>query len=421
MARERAKPRETATWIVRCLRERGYTAYFAGGCVRDELLGLEPKDYDVATDARPEQISAVFPRTALVGAAFGVILVRHDGVTTEVATFRSDGRYSDKRRPDSVHFADAQADAQRRDFTVNALFLDPLRPEGDPERIIDFVSGQRDLAARVLRAVGDADKRLAEDDLRALRAVRLSARLGFAIDQETRDAIRRHARDLSGISRERIGDELRLMLTHTSRAKAVGLLVELELDEPSFRRVRAASLGTLEKSESGEFADALAAALVDREGLELVSGSAKGRGLRLDVLRETRAALCLSNEERDGCLAVLESLAAQLGNWEMMGVAGQKRLAAAPGFSAALGICRALDKDRADRIAGRVRDLSGSAGGISPEPFINGDDLVGMGLKPSPKFKRVLEEVYDAQLEGRVQDRAESLRLARELGGEGGV
>src|SRR5438034_3299871 len=173
-----------ATELVRRLRAAGHEAYLAGGCVRDRLLGREPLDYDIATSAPPETVQALFPRTVPVGAQFGVVLVIADGMPVEVATFRSDAAYVDGRRPSAVHFGSAREDARRRDFTINALFLDPLTGE-----VVDFVGGQRDLSAGVIRAIGDARSRIAEDRLRMLRAVRLAARLGFAIEREAHAAL----------------------------------------------------------------------------------------------------------------------------------------------------------------------------------------------------------------------------------------
>ncbi|MEO1128103.1 MAG: CCA tRNA nucleotidyltransferase [Planctomycetota bacterium] len=226
--------REAATEIVRRLTEAGHVAYFAGGCVRDELLGRAPEDYDVATDAPPERISALFRRTREVGRAFGVVLVRKNQIWVEVATFRVEHGYSDGRRPDAVTFCNAEQDALRRDFTINALFIDPLdtgdRPGG---RVIDHVQGLADLDARMVRAVGDPEARLAEDNLRALRAVRFASRLRFALDVGTAEAVRRHATELAGVSRERIGDELRRMFGHAQRADAASYMHALGLDGPT--------------------------------------------------------------------------------------------------------------------------------------------------------------------------------------------
>jgi poly(A) polymerase len=192
-----------ASDLVRRLRAAGYETYLAGGCVRDRLLGREPGDWDVATAAPPETVRKLFRRTVGVGAAFGVILVLEGDDQFEVATFRSDDAYVDGRHPSAVHFATAEKDAQRRDFTINALFQDPETGE-----VIDFVGGQADLRAGVVRAIGDAGARIAEDRLRMLRAVRFAARLGFALEPATRQAIVAAAPTLVDIAAERIGDEV---------------------------------------------------------------------------------------------------------------------------------------------------------------------------------------------------------------------
>jgi poly(A) polymerase len=312
--------RAAAEQIVRTLIGAGHVAYFAGGCVRDELLGLTPTDYDVATDAVPERICSLFPRTAEVGASFGVVLVKIGEEVIEVATFRSDGQYSDRRRPDSVTFSDPVQDAHRRDYTVNALFLDPLL-EGHPTaaaehmpgatiaplpghgRVIDFVGGIADINRRVLRAVGDPDQRLAEDHLRALRAARLAAKLGLEIDQPTAEAIRRHARELQGVSRERVGEELRRMAEHPSRARAARLIQELGLESPVFMWDVPAGpkdwrvLSGL-PSEVG-FAAALAAWAID---YGVMGGDAAS------LIKAWRGALALSNDTRDQLAAILNCL-----------------------------------------------------------------------------------------------------------------
>ena len=181
----------------------GTRRYWAGGCARDLLLGLEPQDYDVATDAPPEQICGLFRRTRKVGAAFGVVLVHEHRKWIEVATFRSDGEYFDGRRPSEVHFCDSQRDAQRRDFTVNGMFIDPLRRE-----LIDYVGGQADLRAGLIRAIGDPTARFAEDHLRLIRAVRFAARLGFEIEPATLGAMREQAAKLTTVATERVREEL---------------------------------------------------------------------------------------------------------------------------------------------------------------------------------------------------------------------
>src|SRR5688572_2808762 len=224
--------RQDALAVVRALRDVGHVAYFAGGCVRDLLLGLEPKDYDVATDAPPDRVRKLFKRTQAVGQAFGVILVRIGRSQVEVATFRAEGKYLDGRRPSEVRFTTAEEDAKRRDFTINGLFLDPL----DGNRVIDFVGGQADLKAKLLRAIGNPDERFEEDHLRLLRAVRFAARFGLTIEPETAEAVRKHAPQLKRISPERIADELRRMLTPPKAQSAWALLRELGLLEVIFRQ-----------------------------------------------------------------------------------------------------------------------------------------------------------------------------------------
>ncbi len=404
-----AHARRTATGIVRTLRDAGHVAFFAGGCVRDELLGLEPTDYDVATDATPDRIRSLFPRTADVGASFGVILVRQGHVTIEVATFRSEGPYTDRRRPDAVTFSDAKHDAQRRDFTINALFLDPLASSGGQAGVIDFVGGVEDLRSRLLRAVGDPDARLAEDHLRALRAVRLAARLGFTIDPATAAAIQRHAAELQGVSRERIGDELRRILVHPSRVTGVALLDDLGLTpqvlmdggEGTNREV----LGRLPPDVS--FACALTAWATDR------AGSAGAVGARVGTLR---SALCLSNDESEAVRGIAAVADFILAGWSEAGVAGRKRAAAGRWFAEGMVLAAAIDAEVAASVNRDVEHLESDGIGVFPQAWVTGDDLVSLGFEPGPGFRRALESVYDAQLEGRVRSRAEALELARRLG-----
>src|SRR5439155_15020123 len=212
--------------VVRRLRDAGHVAYFAGGCVRDMLLGLTPKDFDVATDAPPQRVRELFSNTQAVGAAFGVILVRHRTSVIEVATFRTDLQYKDGRRPEGVVFTTAEEDAKRRDFTINGLFMDPL----DGDKVIDYVGGQEDLKDRVLRAIRDPDHRFEEDHLRLLRAIRFAARFELRIHETTAAAIGRHAEQLKRISPERIAQELRLMLIPPTRDAAYDWLASGLID-----------------------------------------------------------------------------------------------------------------------------------------------------------------------------------------------
>lgn len=397
--------RDAAVRVVELLRGRDHVAYLAGGCVRDLLLGHEPKDYDVATDARPEQIRAYFRKTASVGAAFGVVLVRDFGATIEVATFRSDGVYSDARRPDSIEFSSPEMDAQRRDFTINALFLDPLTDE-----VIDFVDGRRDIEARVLRAVGDPEQRLMEDHLRALRAVRFAARYGLAIEPATRDAIAKHALDLRGVSVERVGEEMRRMLLHPSRVEACELIDSLGLDDAIFGDLSA-------------FHGEVMAGLPEDPSYGLVLAALTlGRGHGIDedpsgVCGRYRERLDLSNEDRDTMRGVLEIARGMHEDWDAMGIAGRRRLGGRAHAHEALALyaswCGVRGSDHASRIADELRVWGGSAGGVCPEPLVDGGDLIGMGLEPGPIFRGVLDAVYDAQLEGRVDDEETAMGLAR--------
>src|SRR5579872_3355864 len=222
--------RDFAVEVVRNLKEAGFTALWAGGCVRDLLLGREPDDYDVATSARPEQVQQLFgpQRTRAIGASFGVILVhgprRSLGGDVEVATFRTEGPYLDGRRPQNVSFATPEEDARRRDFTINGMFYDPLT-----EQVLDFVGGRDDLARKVVRAIGDPQARFREDKLRMLRAVRMAARFDFEVDTATAQAVRTMANEILVVSYERIAQELKKMLVHDRRARAIDLTLDLKI------------------------------------------------------------------------------------------------------------------------------------------------------------------------------------------------
>ncbi len=434
MARRRdptdsTEARAAAQAVVQTLRDAGHIAYFAGGCVRDELLGLVPADYDVATDATPDQITARFDRTAHVGASFGVVLVHRDQTSVEVATFRTDGPYTDRRRPDTVQFSDPVHDAQRRDFTINALFLDPLDPHDphdahDPhdERsrrdqtrsprggcVIDHVGGLADLDARVIRAVGDPAQRLAEDHLRALRAVRLAARLAFTIDPATARAIRSSAGDLQGVSRERIGDEIRRMLAHPTRHEAASLLTSLGLDAPALGTHCDAPLTVLNAIDPAATpVAALAAWAIDR-------GAVRQPDHGRSVVRDWRRLLCLTNTEYKRLWEVLTGLAMVRSEWGGLSMAPKKRAAAADWFGEVLMVLAALDASAAAGLERELASLRASPGGLAPVPWVTGEDLIALGLAPGPAFKALLDRAYDAQLEGRVETKAQALELVRHL------
>ncbi len=420
--------RETAVQVLQSLRTAGFEAYFAGGCVRDELLGLHPKDYDIATSATPDDVRSLFSRTNEVGASFGVMLVRKSRWQVEVTTFRREGGYSDRRRPDAVEYADAPSDAQRRDFTINALFLDPLESPSESERqfnatghVIDFVGGLDDLQQRVIRAVGIPDDRLAEDHLRALRAVRFAARLGFTIDRQTADAIRRHAQQLEGVSRERIGDEVRLMLAAPTRAAAMQLLDDLGLDAPVLSE---APIGARNSSDLSivaslpanvSFETALAAWAVERT-IRNSNSSAATPDDRCAT--RWRAALCLSNDERDAFKSILTILKQIRTEWSSLPVAARKRTAARPGFGSACLILDTVDPALAANVRRDFESLESDGVGVAPPPLITGDDLIQSGFQAGPRMGAMLHTIYDRQLEGLIRSKADAIDLARELSAE---
>jgi len=412
------------------LRDRGFTAYFAGGCVRDELLGSAPEDYDVATDARPAEVRGAFPGASEVGAAFGVMLVRRRSRTIEVATFRTEGAYTDKRRPDEVTYSDAPSDAARRDFTINALFLDPLERESEVMvggaarrvrgRVIDYVEGVADLGAGVVRAVGDPDERLAEDHLRALRAARFTARLGFELDPATADAVRRHATELEGVSPERVGDEVRRMLRHESRGRAAALLDSLGLSGPAFKDGFSSSGdgggGLIERlSPEAGLVGALTALALDRLGGGLTPGAGPVDGL----VRAWREALSLSNQERDDLSATLTGVQVLVGEFGSASVAERKRWAASAWFPDALAVLAAADAGAASQVEATAEGLAGTPGGLAPPPLVDGSDLRSLGLRPGPGMGRVLRALYDLQLEGEVLTREAALEAAQRLARDG--
>ncbi|MCA9292636.1 MAG: CCA tRNA nucleotidyltransferase [Phycisphaerales bacterium] len=426
--------RREAMRIIGILREHGHEAYFAGGCVRDELLGLSPKDYDIATDASPDRVHELFPRAQAVGKAFGVMHVRarrgreKPPIVTEIATFRKDSVYSDKRRPDTVTFADAKEDALRRDFTINALFLDPTADATDVPaggRVIDYVRGVADLRAGIVRAVGNAEARLAEDHLRALRAVRFAARFGFAIEAETAAAIRAHARELQGVSEERVGDELRRMFAHPKRSVAAALLEALGLAEAALGEQApvasgAALLDLLPPTVAT--AVAMAAWALDRGGSARPAPVGEVAILADTIPGRWRRAMKLSNDETDRLRATLAGVVHLERDWEGAGIAARKRMAASDWFDDAMMLLAGRDGQRESAQALRpaielvVEALRGSFGGLNPIPLITGEDLIREGLRPGPDFKRCLEAAYDAQLEGRATTREEALRVA--MGGQ---
>ena len=432
MEPERPKSsRDDALAVLQRLRDSGHVAYFAGGCVRDLLLGAQPKDYDVATDAPPQKVRQLFRNTQAVGAAFGVILVRLGGSQIEVATFRADAGYDDGRHPTAVRFTTAEEDAKRRDFTINGLFLDPLSGGSEGrvgDQVIDYVGGQADMKARTVRAIGNPADRFDEDSLRLLRAVRFAARLNFTIDPTTSDAIKHHAPQLKRISPERIAEELRIMLTPVTRNNAWRLLWDLDLIGVVFRFLLPDAKETLparsflfEKINPESpipFGLALAGAVtcyrlqIDAELTDvrtLFSPPTVNAAVRV-----MRQALKISNEESEQLRGTLTGIDPLLRD-DFPRVATLKRYLAEPTSPLSRHLMQALAAQghQADRIADLERELQQlEKAEFAPTPLITGDDLTAHGLQPGPLFKRILTDVYDAQLEGRITTRDQAISCA---------
>ena len=427
MSSKPASHREDALGIVRALRAAGHTAYFAGGCVRDLLLGREPKDYDVATDAHPAKVRSLFGNTQAVGQAFGVILVRTGRSVIEVATFRGEGQYLDGRHPTEVRFTTAEEDAKRRDFTINGLFLDPI-----DNRVLDFVGGQDDLRQGVLRAIGTPAARFQEDHLRLMRAVRFASRLGFTIDPATAAAIRTHAAQLARISAERIGEEMRLMLTPASRVVAWRYLRELELLPVVLRFLSAPPVeGEAHQGGSAELFPLVAPGDPISFGLALAALtlghqlSRAGRanwevmlsgGTIRSMVQACRRGMKISNEDSDVMTGALDLL--PLLRPAVPTVATLKRLIARPVSTDARRLLDALP--HMDPALTRVAWLREQFAELeqmdcAPPPLVTGDDLVAAELTPGPTFKRVLDTVYDAQLEGHVKSKVDAMKMALQL------
>jgi poly(A) polymerase len=381
------------------LANAGFAALFAGGCVRDLLLGRLPSDYDVATDAPPDRVCALFRNTRRVGAQFGVVLVKNRGVWVEVATFRSDGDYADGRHPTQVHFSDARSDAERRDFTINGMFLDPTACE-----VIDYVGGREDLERRVIRAIGDPHQRFAEDHLRVVRAIRFAARLDFGIEAETLAAIRAQAPQLRKISAERIRDELEYMWRAPSRGAALRLLI----DTGVVNHLCAGLRWTPEQAAAGL---AVVEQLPAEAGFELVLAVMLSDRTE-DEVHEVGRKLTCSNEQRE-TVAWLRGHQADLDQPASPSLADLKRLMAHPAFTSLrqwTAVRHAAMSDGSARAAELERRVNAiAAESIEPAPFIKGNDIAARGIKPGPIYSQLLDEFYTLQLDERITNRAEAL------------
>ncbi|MFZ0955344.1 MAG: CCA tRNA nucleotidyltransferase [Candidatus Sulfotelmatobacter sp.] len=455
-----------STTIVQTLRQRGYQAYLVGGCVRDLLLGREPKDYDVATNATPQQVMTIFPETYAVGAQFGVVLVpvpeppperdvastvstgksTAEGLTcnvsthahaVEVATFRSDIGYSDGRHPDEVRFSqDPREDVARRDFTINGMLLDPVSRE-----VLDFVGGRKDLEARIVRAIGDPERRFAEDKLRMLRAVRFAARFEYAIEPGTFAAIKKLASEIGVVSRERVRDELTRMLTEGHARRAFLLLDESGLLREVLPEISAMK-GVQQPPQFHPEGDVFVHTLLLLENLPQPCPPALAWGalmhdvgkpptfrvapdrIRFDghvdvgvkMAEEICQRLRFSGDEAEQVLALVNNHM-RFGQTTRMSESTLKKFLRMPHFDQHLAL------HRADSLAshGNLRTYEFVKEKLSvippekmrPSPLVSGDDLIAAGRVPGPKFREILEAVEDAQLEGRLASKESALEFVR--------
>jgi len=417
------------------LRNAGHQALLAGGCVRDLLLGREPIDYDVATDATPDQVMQLFPDSVAVGAQFGVVQVWREDRKVEVATFRADTSYSDGRHPDSVIYTQSpREDVQRRDFTINGLLMRPETGE-----VLDFVGGQQDLRAGVIRAIGQPDQRFSEDRLRLMRAVRFAARFHFAIEPETSAAIWRHANKIRSVSAERLRDELTKILTEGAARRGfelldeTGLLVEVLPEVTAMKGVQQPpqyhpegdvwthTLMMIEGLEAGCSATLAWGVLLHDVGKPPTFRSATETGDRIrfnnhvDVGVRMAEEICrryrFSNEETAQILALIANHM-RFKDVERMRASTLKRFVRLPQFGEHMALHRldCLSSHRrldAYEFVGRL--LEGTPPeGINPPKLLTGNDLQKMGYQPGPLFREILRSLEDAQLEGEIQTREQA-------------
>jgi poly(A) polymerase len=429
------KPRELANSICEALRRSGFQALLVGGCVRDLLLGREPADYDVTTDATPDKAMAFFPESVAVGAQFGVILIPRDEVKVEVATFRSDIGYSDGRHPDCVTFSKtAQEDVQRRDFTINGLLM-----RHDTGEVLDYVGGQADLKAKVIRAIGEPDRRFAEDKLRMPRAVRFAARFGFEIETDTFNAIRRHGKEIRQVSPERLRDELTKMLTEGAARCAFELLDKTELLQQVLPEVSAMK-GVEQPPQYHPEGDVWIHTRLMLEGLAagvsltlawgvllhdvgkpptFRSESETGDRIRFDghvdvgvrMAEEICRRLRFSNDDKEQILSLVNNHM-RFKDVESMRAATLKRFVRQPHFDEHLALHR-LDclsshrnLDSYNYVQRFIAETPPAQ--VRPDRLLTGDDLRNMGFRPGPLFSQILGNLEDAQLEGQVKSREEA-------------
>jgi len=433
------KPNHDAVWIVKKLRGAGFAAYLVGGCVRDMLLGKAPKDWDVATDARPDDVMRIFRKTIPVGAQFGVVIVRMRNRNYEVATFRKDCGYTDGRRPDRVVYSSAEEDARRRDFTINGLFYDPLR-----QRVIDYVGGRKDLDKGIVRAIGDPDERFSEDKLRLLRAVRFAARFEFRLERKTGEAIRKRPRDVLQVSPERIRQELVMVLADERPDIGVRLMDRYGLLEAVLPEVAAMKgveqppqfhpegdvfehtmimLGLMKKKYKQRPGFVMGVLLHDvgkpvtfevRDRIRFDRHSAEGAAMTRRIMSRLRF-----SDEATRTAVELVKHHLRFIDVQKMRPATLKRFLRMDDFDLHLELhrldCIASHGDMSSyRFCKRKLDeLGGDEESLRPPRLLTGNDLIEMGFEPGPEFKKILTALEDAQLEGAVRTRDEAVEWVR--------
>jgi poly(A) polymerase len=429
--------RDFATTIVQTLRQQGFDAYLVGGCVRDLLLGREPKDYDVATSATPDQLMSIFPETYAVGAQFGVVLVPSPEGDVEVATFRSDIGYSDGRHPDEVRFsADPREDVARRDFTINGMLLDPVSNE-----VLDFVGGRKDLEAKIIRTIGDPKQRFAEDKLRMLRAVRFAARFGYTLEAATFAAIDELADEIQVVSRERVRDELTRMLTEGHARRAFLLLHESGLLAEVLPEISAMK-GVEQPPQFHPEGDVFVHTLLLLESLPVLCSPALAWGallhdvgkpatfrvaperIRFDghvevgvkIAQEICRRLRFSTDDTEQVLALIDNHM-RFGHATRMKESTLKKFLRMPHFDEHLALhradCLASHGDLSTYAFAQEKLAAIPPEKMRPSPLVTGDDLIAAGYLPGPRFKEILNTVEDAQLEGRLPSRDAALEFVR--------
>lgn len=437
----RMTPRQLAADICRKLQAAGFKAYLVGGCVRDLVLGREPDDYDVATDAHPTRVQELFPSSIDVGARFGVILVVEHGVQVEVATFRSDVGYSDGRHPDRVEYSNSpEEDVQRRDFTINGLMLDP-----ETRQILDFVGGQEDLRKGIVRAIGTPELRFREDRLRMVRAVRFAARFGYVIEPATFQAIAAAAPQITAVSAERLRDEITKLLTEGAARRAFELLDETSLLKGCLPEI-AALKGVAQPPQFHPEGDVWVHTLLMLEQLARGSGSAlawavllhdvgkpptfmsaeqTGDRIRFDGHAEIGARMAVSICRRlRFSVDEIEQIEALVANHLrfkdvfQMKPATLKRFARLPGFEEEHLALHRLDclashgnLDAYEFVRRFLRETPPEE--VRPPRLLTGDDLKALGFRPGPLFRKILEAVEEGQLEGRLMRREDAVDFVR--------